>query len=103
MRGIDGSLQYDNMHHLLCAHLLSGAADCGPECTADGMHFVNATYDALVQQWANGVRLMWRAAYCSSRTQRRTLRRRANTPGGASGTAGLCESPGVEQLTAERV
>ena len=77
-----------------------GAADCGPECTADGMHFINATYDALVQQWANGVRLMWRAAYCSSRAERRTtLRWRAN---GASETAGLCEPPGVDQLTEQR-
>ena len=66
------------------------------------MHFVNATYDALVQQWANSVRLTWRAAYCSSRTERRTLRWRAK-PGGASEVGGLCQPPGVEQLTGERV
>lgn len=72
------------------------AADCGPECTADGMHFINATYDALVQQWANGVRLMWRAAYCTSRGERRALRWRSGTS-----VAALCQPPAVHLLPAE--
>lgn len=60
------------------------------------MHFINATYDALVQQWANGVRLMWRAAYCASRGERRALRWRSGTT-----VAALCEPPDVDTLPAE--
>ena len=80
--------------HRRCVH---GGSGCGPDCTGDGMHFINATYDALVQQWANGVRLMWRAAYCASRGERRALRWRSQTT-----AAGLCEPPDVSLLHTER-
>ena len=60
------------------------------------MHYINATYDALVQQWANAVRLMWRDTYCSSRGGRLALRWRAGTT-----EPGLCEPPDVSQLSAE--
>jgi hypothetical protein len=35
-------------------------AGCGPACTADGLHFRNSTYDALVQIWANQLRILRR-------------------------------------------
>jgi hypothetical protein len=31
-------------------------AGCGAVCTADGMHYSNATYRVLLQQWANALR-----------------------------------------------
>jgi hypothetical protein len=39
------------------------------------MHFNNATYDALVQQWANAVRLMRRSARCATSSARSALLR----------------------------
>lgn len=65
------------------------------------MHFVNATYDALVQQWANGVRLMWRAAYCASRGERRALRWRSAAEA-EGGKRDLCAPPDVAQLHGDR-
>ena len=31
-------------------------AECGQECTHDGLHYSNATYDTAVQVWANALR-----------------------------------------------
>ncbi len=45
------------------------APDCGASCTEDGMHFSNTTYDALVQQWANAMRLERRSRACELATR----------------------------------
>lgn len=34
------------------------AAGCGPRCTADGIHYSNATYDAALQIWGNNLRAL---------------------------------------------
>ena len=34
-------------------------AGCGPECTQDGLHFSNTTYDAALQIWVNSLWLHW--------------------------------------------
>lgn len=57
----------------MCAVFCTAA--CGAVCTADGMHFRNSTYDVLVQQWANAVRLMRRSVRCVTATERSALLR----------------------------
>ncbi len=34
-------------------------AGCGAECSEDGIHYHNATYDAILQTWANQIILSW--------------------------------------------
>ena len=44
---------------------------CGAACSEDGMHFHNATYDVLLQQWGNALRFRRRELLCSrARTSR---------------------------------
>lgn len=38
-----------DMHHL--------TRGCGPDCTHDGLHYSNTTYDAALQIWANSLQL----------------------------------------------
>ncbi|KAK9825359.1 hypothetical protein WJX81_003344 [Elliptochloris bilobata] len=40
--------------HMLDIHRLTQG--CGPDCTHDGLHYSNATYDTAVQVWANTLR-----------------------------------------------
>ncbi len=50
------------------------------------MHFKNATYDALVQQWANAVRLMRRSVHCAASSEHSAgLRLRLGWPPLATG------------------
>lgn len=56
------------MHPMGCKHLacsrhaykavknMGRCAECGPECTHDGLHYSNMTYDTAVQVWANTLR-----------------------------------------------
>lgn len=39
-----------NLANIMFAH-----AGCGPECTHDGLHYSNATYDAALQIWMNSL------------------------------------------------
>ena len=39
-----------NLANIMFAH-----AGCGPECTHDGLHYSNATYDAALQVWMNSL------------------------------------------------
>ncbi|KAK9808799.1 hypothetical protein WJX72_003900 [[Myrmecia] bisecta] len=45
----------DGPFFLLDMHRLSQG--CGAQCTHDGLHYSNATYDAALQIWVNNVRL----------------------------------------------
>ena len=56
------------------AHVLGPSCDpthsarspaCGASCSEDGMHFHNATYDALLQQWGSALRFRRRELVCS--------------------------------------
>ena len=47
------------------------------------MHYANATYDALVQQWAHAVRLTRRSALCAAAAEH-----------GIAGALRLCGGPG---------
>jgi hypothetical protein len=51
------------------------------------MHYKNATYDALVQQWANAVRLMRRSVRCAASGERGEQRR------ARLGWTSACEPP----------
>ena len=37
---------------MVCSFMMHSRAGCGDTCTNDGIHYINATYDAALQIWS---------------------------------------------------